>query len=115
MSKSNNLSKKPIYEDLIDRCYASDTAEVKETVAGFQKPGLVKRVGGIYWRAVSAQDVVILRGQRVRIIKRLSNSLLLLVEPICFVREGRPALHIHDGGIEQKSRKDSKKWLRQAG
>jgi hypothetical protein len=67
----------------IDEYYGSNTAEVVKVITSSHQLGQVKWKGGVVWRAIpSCNNVAFLVGQRVRILDRIQDSLLLVVEPI---------------------------------
>ena len=63
----------------INARYDSDTAEVVATVNG-RKGGRIKR-NGSHWKAVSNHGQPIRPGDKVHVIGKIKNKLILLVEP----------------------------------
>jgi hypothetical protein len=80
--------------------YGSDTAEVVKVIASIHQPGQVKWRGGVVWRAIPlCNNVALLVGQRVRIVDRIQDSLLLIVKPIVLA----PSLDEHFSGSHMPS------------
>lgn len=80
----------------------ADTAVVMEKIIGITQYGWVKAYGGIWWRAVTTDnDLVLLPKQRVRVLALAEN--LLVVEPIGPVQLVRkePAAQPHPNWAQQ--------------